>query len=175
MLACDERGFIWLPRRRPAGCLVPCIICGQPLENESAGNNQPVGGLAFECGGHWPRAVFDAEPGWLEINICEPCLHRAANGRRILPGDHASRRSPAVYKSCNGRNRSDRDLPRDLPSRDDGLEPEGPLFDPADGSQMQHGWLDGHSFGRATEGLCHMVRPVGTEWGGALATWSYLQ
>jgi hypothetical protein len=128
MLACDERGFIWLPRRRPAGCLVPCIICGQPLENESAGNNEPVGGLAFECGGHWPRAVFDAEPGWLEINICEPCLHRAANGRRILPGDHASRRSPAVYKSCNGRNRSDRDLPRDLPSRDDGLEQEGPYL-----------------------------------------------
>ena len=99
MLACDERGFIRLPRRRPAECLVPCIICGQPLENESAGNNQPVGGLAFECGGHWPRAVFDAEPGSLEINICEPCLHRAANGRRILHGDHASQRSSAVYKS----------------------------------------------------------------------------
>jgi hypothetical protein len=28
---------------------VPCILCGRELEDESAGNNQPIAGLAFEC------------------------------------------------------------------------------------------------------------------------------
>jgi hypothetical protein len=68
-------------------CLVPCIICGRPLQDETGGNNQPVGGLAFQCWGHWPSAVFDAEPGWLEVNICEPCLHTAVERRRVLHGD----------------------------------------------------------------------------------------
>jgi hypothetical protein len=68
-------------------CLVPCIICGRPLQDETGGNNQPVGGQAFQCWGHWPSAVFDAEPGWLEVNICEPCLHTAVEWRRVLHGD----------------------------------------------------------------------------------------
>jgi hypothetical protein len=79
-------------------CLVPCIICGRPLQDETGGNNQPVGGLAFQCWGHWPSAVFDAEPGWLEVNICEPCLHTAVKRRRVLHGDRPSRRARASYR-----------------------------------------------------------------------------
>lgn len=98
MLGCDERGDIRLPRRRlTSECLAPCLICGQPLQDESGGNNQPVGGVAFQCGGHWPSAVFDAEPGWLEINICEPCLHSAVERRRVLHGDRPTMRAQATY------------------------------------------------------------------------------
>ncbi len=75
-------------------CLVPCIICGRPLPDETGGNNQPVGGLAFQCWGHWPSAVFDAEPGWLEVNICEPAVER----RRVLHSDRPSRRARASYR-----------------------------------------------------------------------------
>jgi hypothetical protein len=112
MLGCDESGHIRLPRRRPAACLIPCIICGRPLEDDSAGNNQPVRGLAFQCGGHWPSAVCDAAPGWLEVNICEPCLQRAAGRRLVLHGDRASRSLPAIYKLWQWPRRSkDQDLP----------------------------------------------------------------
>ena len=79
-------------------CLVPCIMCGRPLADESACNNQPVAGLAFQCFGHWPSAIFDAQPGWLEVNICEPCLHTAVERRRVLHGDKASRRAKATYR-----------------------------------------------------------------------------
>ncbi len=72
-------------------CLVPCIIGGRPLQDETGGKNQPVGGLAFQCWG-------DAEPGWLEVNICEPCLHIAVVRRRVLHGDRASRRARASYR-----------------------------------------------------------------------------
>jgi hypothetical protein len=99
MLGCDERGDIRLPRWRPASeCLVPCIICGRPLKDESGGNNQPVEGLAFQCEGHWPSAVFDAEPGWLEINICEPCLHNAVERQRVLHGDRPTLPARATYR-----------------------------------------------------------------------------
>jgi hypothetical protein len=99
MLGCDESGHIRLPRRRAMReCRVGCIICGRALENWSGGDNQPVGGLAFQCSGHWPSAVFDAEPGWLEINICERCLHRAAARKRVLHGDRTGWQPPATYQ-----------------------------------------------------------------------------
>lgn len=79
--------------------LAPCILCGRELEDESAGNNQPAGGLAFECRGHWPSAIFDhGGTDWLEINICETCLHTATLKRRVLNGDKPDRRSRAIYK-----------------------------------------------------------------------------
>lgn len=75
----------------------PCIICGRELEEE--GNNQPVSGLAFECRGHWPSAIWDhGGSDWLEINICEPCLRVATERGRVLNGDKPERRSPATYK-----------------------------------------------------------------------------
>ena len=76
---------------------VPCILCGRELEDELAGNNQPIAGLAFQSWGHWPSAIFDNNPGWLEINICEPCLHTAAERQRVLHGDRPDRRSRATY------------------------------------------------------------------------------
>lgn len=82
----------------PSVCPVPCTLCGRELEDESGGNNQPVFGLAFQCWGHWPSAIFDAEPGWLEINICEPCLHTATERKRVLHGDRPSRRARATYR-----------------------------------------------------------------------------
>ncbi len=80
--------------------LAPCILCGRALEDASAGNNQPVGGLAFECHGHWPSSIFDegGRAGWLEINICESCLHTATDRGRVLNVDKADRRSLATYK-----------------------------------------------------------------------------
>lgn len=76
----------------------PCVICGRELDDESAGNNQPIAGLAFQCGGHWPSSVFDRGDGtWLEVNICEPCLHTAAERRRVLHGDRPHRRARAAY------------------------------------------------------------------------------
>jgi hypothetical protein len=99
MLGCDEHGRIRLPRRRAmTECRVGCIICGRELENWSGGDNQPVGGLAFQCSGHWPSAVFDAEPGWLEINICERCLRRAVARRRVLHGHRTGWQPPATYQ-----------------------------------------------------------------------------
>lgn len=98
MLGCDSDGFIRLPRWRPTDCLVPCMICGKPLQDESAGNNQPIGGLPFQCVGHWPSAIFDAEPGWLEINICESCLHSAVERRRVLHGERANRPKRTSYR-----------------------------------------------------------------------------
>jgi hypothetical protein len=77
---------------------IPCIVCGRELEDEFAGNNQPVRGLAFQSYGHWPSSVFDGGPGWLEINVCEPCMKSAAERHRILHGERELRRSPAVYK-----------------------------------------------------------------------------
>ncbi|MBN9007156.1 MAG: hypothetical protein J0H40_17295 [Rhizobiales bacterium] len=79
--------------------LAPCVVCDRELDDESAGNNQPVGGLAFQCGGHWPSSVFDRGDGtWLEINVCEPCLRTATAQRRVLHGDREHRRARATYK-----------------------------------------------------------------------------
>jgi hypothetical protein len=80
--------------------LAPCILCGRELEDESAGNNQPDAGLAFHCWGHWPSAIFDSggRGGWLEINVCEPCLYTATERRRVLNGDRTDRRARATYK-----------------------------------------------------------------------------
>lgn len=87
-------------RRQPMAaarpdCLVPCICCGRPMEEH--GSNQPSGGLAFQCSGHWPSAVFDNAPGWIEINVCEPCLFAAAERGRILHGDRAGRGAPTAF------------------------------------------------------------------------------
>lgn len=79
--------------------LAPCIVCGRELEDASAGNNQPVASLAFECHGHWSSSIFDSggRDGWLEINVCEPCLHTATSLGRVLNGARADHRSLANY------------------------------------------------------------------------------
>lgn len=80
--------------------LAACILCGRELDDESAGNNQPDGGLAFQCWGHWPSAIFDegGRNGWLEINVCEPCMRTAAERGRVLNGDRPDKRARAKYK-----------------------------------------------------------------------------
>jgi hypothetical protein len=57
MLGCDERGYIRLPRRATAECLVPCIICGRAFEDETAGNNQPTARRAGWLQGKRPSKV----------------------------------------------------------------------------------------------------------------------
>ena len=93
-------------------CPAPCTLCGGVLEDESGGNNQPVLGLALECRGHWPSTIFDAEPGWLEINICEPCLRTATERKRVLHGDRPSRRARTTYRLWQWPRRHQLDRPR---------------------------------------------------------------
>jgi hypothetical protein len=78
----------------------PCIMCGRELDDAFADANQPVDGLAFERRGHWPSSIWDCggRDGWLEINICEPCLHTATELGHSLNGDKPDRHSPATYK-----------------------------------------------------------------------------
>ena len=76
-------------------CAAPCICCGRPMEEHGA--NQPRGGLAFQSYGHWPSAVFDMAAGWLEINVCEPCLFTAVGRSWVLHGERKGRSGPSEY------------------------------------------------------------------------------
>lgn len=58
---------------------LPCIVCDRLLEDAipqggGRNSNQPHAGTAFTTTGHYGSTVFDMEPGFLEINVCDPCL-----------------------------------------------------------------------------------------------------
>lgn len=63
---------------------LPCIACGRELQS-CARPNQPLDGLAFSSRGHYGTTVFDPMDGSaLEINVCDDCLERAGERRRVL-------------------------------------------------------------------------------------------
>lgn len=60
---------------------LPCFKCGRILENVNDDldiDNQPYAGTAFETHGHYGSTYFDPmfANRWLEINICDACLHQ---------------------------------------------------------------------------------------------------
>lgn len=65
---------------------VPCIVCGNRLKNVSEDSeNQPYAGTAFTSHGHYGSTAFDPMDGhFLEINVCDVCLVRAARRLRVL-------------------------------------------------------------------------------------------
>lgn len=71
---------------------LPCIICGKELHPSVrlvATFNQPSGAVVCTTGGNYGSALFDAEPGYIEFNICDDCL--AARAERTL---YVERRQP---------------------------------------------------------------------------------
>lgn len=47
--------------------------------------NQPLDGLAFSTGGAYGTTLFDPMDGsTLEVNVCDPCLRKASEQRRVL-------------------------------------------------------------------------------------------
>lgn len=77
-------------RERHPDCLVPCIICGEPIEHVDRAPqphvNQPYRGTAFSSHGHYGSTAFDpiGEGLVIEVNFCDPCLVEAAEKQRVL-------------------------------------------------------------------------------------------
>jgi hypothetical protein len=66
---------------------LPCIVCGCQLDDALQGieDNQPYAGTSFVTGGHYGSTAFDPMDGSrLEINVCDPCLTRAADRRIVI-------------------------------------------------------------------------------------------
>jgi len=70
---------------------LPCVVCGAELEpafNNPMANaepNQPHGGTTFLTNGHYGSTVFDQmDRTELQINLCDPCLLKAAEAGRVL-------------------------------------------------------------------------------------------
>lgn len=65
---------------------LPCFHCDKELESALPDGygidiyNQPYAGTAFIAQGHYGSTVWDFEPGFLEINICDDCLREKAKG-----------------------------------------------------------------------------------------------
>lgn len=68
---------------------LPCIVCGRKLENWGHGaENQPLDGLVLWSLGSYGSTVFDPlNSRYLEINICDNCLVKAAHAQRVAIGD----------------------------------------------------------------------------------------
>ncbi|MBM3257458.1 MAG: hypothetical protein FJY98_04020 [Candidatus Liptonbacteria bacterium] len=73
----------------PLGTL-PCIICHKKLEHavpEVGEGNQPDCGVACTTPGHYGSRVFDPDDGhFLEFNVCDDCLRKAAAEHLIALG-----------------------------------------------------------------------------------------
>lgn len=66
---------------------LPCIVCGLKLEQTGPGgdNNHPMDGLIFRSPGQYGSTKFDPVDGsTLEINICDPCIIKAAKKKTVL-------------------------------------------------------------------------------------------
>ncbi len=92
MLADDEMVMVDRDAERPVPEMrpedypetIPCICCGKPLRDWSAGTNQPFEALELATGGHYPSAIYDDGSGELVVNICDPCLLAGAQAGRVL-------------------------------------------------------------------------------------------
>lgn len=73
----------------PRGTTLPCIVCKKPLppafEGPEADTNQPYGGTTFHAHGQYGSTVFDPmDNQGLEINVCDPCLVKAADDLTVI-------------------------------------------------------------------------------------------
>jgi len=66
---------------------LPCIACRKPLGKAlPSSENLPSSGLAFTSDGHY-GSEFDPMNGqYLEINVCDDCLRKAAAAGRVAAG-----------------------------------------------------------------------------------------
>jgi hypothetical protein len=68
-----------------------CIVCRkalEPMREDPEAENQPEEGLAFTTHGHWPSSIIDIFDGiYLEINVCNTCLLKAAEEGRVAVGE----------------------------------------------------------------------------------------
>lgn len=89
--------------------VLPCIVCGAQLEfvwkhvEEVEFENQPGDGLAFQSYGHYGCTVFDPIDAdgktcqYLEINVCDNCLRKAAALGQVAIGDCMKDRSLEIW------------------------------------------------------------------------------
>ena len=72
----------------PEGTTLPCIVCKEPLPPAFEGlheANQPHGGTTFHARGQYGSTVFDPmDSQELEINVCDPCLVKAADDLTVI-------------------------------------------------------------------------------------------
>ncbi len=66
---------------------LPCLVCKKPLRAALEGQqNHPMGNV-FVSRGNYGSTVWDPmDGGWLEVNVCDPCLVGAASAGRVLRG-----------------------------------------------------------------------------------------
>lgn len=83
---------------------LPCVICNTTFEDAIPGTedhpveNQPYMGTVFCSYGQYGSTVFDSmNSHFLELNICDKCLIRAANKNQVLEGFNV-RRPDTRYK-----------------------------------------------------------------------------
>lgn len=76
--------------------ILPCIICDKTLSDVGSGDvNHPYGAVVFHAMGQYGSTAFDPmDSSFLEINVCDECLLKAADKNRILL------REPARTKSA---------------------------------------------------------------------------
>jgi len=76
---------------RSTDITLPRIICAKELHStiRRATFNHPSGAVVCRTSGNYGSALFDAEPGYIEFNICDDCL--AARAERTL---YVERRQP---------------------------------------------------------------------------------
>lgn len=96
MIVAAIRTFLQQRRKRRISRGLPCIVCGEQLLNcEYGSENQPEHGLAFTTHGHWPSSIIDIFDGfYLEINVCNLCLLKAAKQNMVARGDSDNADAP---------------------------------------------------------------------------------
>lgn len=72
---------------------LPCAVCGARVENiDGSYINSPYAATAFATHGHYGSTTFDPMNGcYLELNICDSCIRRLRDERKILLGQDRKR------------------------------------------------------------------------------------
>jgi hypothetical protein len=66
-------------------CIINCLMCDAELLNFNKDDNHPMGGVEFTTPGHYGSTIFDPCDGTqLAINICDGCLQKAIDNKKVL-------------------------------------------------------------------------------------------
>lgn len=88
-------------------CPVPCLVCGETLEQSPVSHVQPSGGVTLHIFGNYGSGVFDpiGDANWLQAALCDNCLRSAITAERVL---HAWRSRattpPPIYRIATSEN-----------------------------------------------------------------------